>query len=79
MKLFQHDHEADYAGKRWIYTGLAFGMVMYVFYLLLALILPDWNFTWKTALTFLPICVLGGLAYGGMMKLFFRYRSRRVS
>jgi len=78
MKLFQHDHEADYAGKRWIYTGLVFGVVMYIFNLLLALFSPDWTLTWKTAFMLLPIWILGGLAYGGMMKLFFRYRGRRA-
>lgn len=78
MKLFQHDHEADYAGKRWVYTGLAFGLVMYVFALLLAFFSSDGNFTLKTALLLIPIWVLGGLAYGAMMKLFFRSRSRRV-
>ena len=78
MKPFQHDHEADYAGNRWIFTGIVFGVVMCAFYFLLALISPDWNFTLKNALLLLPIWVLGGLAYGGIMKLYFRSRSKKA-
>ncbi|MBX2928608.1 MAG: hypothetical protein KF852_12300 [Saprospiraceae bacterium] len=78
MKTYQQHFEKDYAGKRWIATGMAFGLILYVFTILvLPLILSDRSITWQSALVGLPLCAAAGLAYGFTMKIFMRFMARK--
>jgi hypothetical protein len=78
MKTYQQHFEKDYAGKRWIYTGMAFGLLLYVFtVLVLPLFFSDRSLTWSSALVGIPLCAAAGLAYGFTMRTFMRFMAGR--
>lgn len=73
------DNSQDpFAGSGWIQQGLVFGMLLYVIMVLLFPLITGEGWTTRGILIGIPVWLIGGLAYGYMMKFFTGKRKSRA-
>ncbi len=75
-KITRNLQREDFLQKQWIYTGISWGMFMFIITTITDIFRH--TITWKSALISLPIYLLGGLAFGYVMKKYFeRHQAKK--
>jgi hypothetical protein len=66
-----------FEGRRWIFHGLVWGLIMFVFMGIFLPIAEKEPITWKSASLDLALWLVSGLVYGLIMKSYFGWQAKR--
>lgn len=66
--------EETFNNKRWMISGIVWGVMLYIFSVIVLPIILKETITWRSILISIPIWIVGGLLFGFSMN---RYYSRK--
>jgi hypothetical protein len=66
-----------FEGRRWIFHGLVWGLIMFVFMGIFLPMAEKETITWKSALLDLALWLVAGLVYGLTMKSYLGWQGKR--
>jgi hypothetical protein len=72
-----HNVTTGFEGRRWIFHGLVWGLIMFMFMGIFMPMAEKEAITWPGALLSLVTWLASGLVYGLIMKAYFGWQAKR--